>query len=85
MEEIIYTYILIKTDGTYLGWSKAKTEKPAGDGMQWIDWKTEALDDEGNIIKDSENNPIMVGKPLPEDIDSVQYKYENGELTRSNP
>ena len=38
MEEIIYTYILIKTDGTYLGWSKAKTEKQAGDGMQWIEW-----------------------------------------------
>jgi len=58
MEEIIYTYILIKTDGTYLGWSKAKTEKTAGDGMQWIEWN----------------------KPLPEDIDTVQYKYENGEL-----
>ena len=58
MEEIIYTYILIKTDGTYLGWSKAETEKPAGDGMQWIEW----------------------GKELPEDIDTVPYKYENGEL-----
>ena len=57
-EEIIYKHILIKDDGTYLGWSKAKTEKPAGDGMQWI-----------------ERN-----KPLPEDIDTVPYKYENGEL-----
>ena len=33
-----YTYILIKTDGTYLGWSKAGKEKPAGDGMKWIEW-----------------------------------------------
>lgn len=58
MKEIIYTYILIKTDGTYLGWSKAPTVKEAADGMQWIEWN----------------------KPLPGDIDSVQYKYENGEL-----
>ena len=36
--ETLYTHILIKEDGTYLGWSKAKTEKPAGDGMQWIEW-----------------------------------------------
>ena len=58
MEEIIYTYILTKTDGTYLGWSKAPSVTKAGDGMQWQEWN----------------------KPLPEDIDSVQYKYENGEL-----
>ena len=37
-EEIIYTFILTKTGGTYLGWSKAKEEKPAGDGMQWHEW-----------------------------------------------
>ncbi len=37
-EEIIYTHILTKTDGTYLGWSKAKTEKPAGTGMKWHEW-----------------------------------------------
>ena len=59
-DEIIYTYILIKKDGTYLGWSKAKTEKPAGDGMKWVEWD----------------------KPLPEDIDTTQYKYKNGELVK---
>ena len=57
-EEIIYTYILIKTDNTYLGWSKAPSVKPAGDGMQWIEWN----------------------KPLPEDIDSKEYKLVKGEL-----
>ena len=57
-EEIIYTYILIKTDGTYLGWSKAPEVKKAGDGMEWIEWN----------------------KPLPEDIDSKEYKLVKGEL-----
>ncbi len=39
MEETIYTHILIKkSDNKYLGWSKAKTEKPAGTGMEWIEW-----------------------------------------------
>ena len=59
-DETIYTYILIKTDGTYLGWSKAKDEKPAGAGMKWIEW----------------------GKELPEDIDTADYKYKNGELKK---
>jgi hypothetical protein len=40
-EEIVYTYILIKTDGTYLGWSKAEKEETAGDGMEWIEWGKE--------------------------------------------
>jgi hypothetical protein len=59
-EEIIYTFILTKTDGTYLGWSKAKEIPPCGDtdNMSWVEWN----------------------KPLPDDIDTVQYKYENGEL-----
>ena len=40
MEEIIYTWILTKPDGTYLGWSKAVDEPPCGDpeNMQWIEW-----------------------------------------------
>lgn len=59
-DKIIYTYILIKTDGTYLGWSKAKTEKTAGDGMKWVEWN----------------------KSLPEDIDSMQYKYKNKTLVK---
>ena len=60
MEETIYTYFLIKTDGTYRGWSKAINKPPCGDpdNYEWISWN----------------------KPLPEDIDTVQYKYENGEL-----
>lgn len=57
-EEIIYTYILIKEDGTYLGWSKSKEVKEAGNGMQWIEWN----------------------KPLPNDIETKQYVYEDGEL-----
>ena len=69
--EIIYTYILIKTDGTYLGWSKANGAKiseessetapsgiKAGDGMQWIEWN----------------------KPLPEDIDTSTYNLVGGTL-----
>lgn len=60
MEETIYTWILTKTAGTFLGWSKAIEEPLCGDpdNMQWIKWN----------------------KPLPPDIDSVPYKYENGEL-----
>lgn len=45
MEETIYTYILIKTDGTYLGWSKAEKEKPAGKDMEWIKWNKELPED----------------------------------------
>ncbi len=45
MEETIYTFILTKTDGTYLGWSKAETEKSAGDGMEWIEWNKPLPDD----------------------------------------
>ena len=61
MEEIIYTHILTKTDGTYLGWSKALVEKPAGDGMQWIEWNKPLPEDidtesytyvEGNLLKE---------------------------------
>lgn len=44
-EETIYTFILTKTDGAYLGWSKAKEEKPAGDGMQWIEWNKPLSDE----------------------------------------
>ncbi|MHA1470475.1 MAG: ASKHA domain-containing protein, partial [Candidatus Asgardarchaeia archaeon] len=45
-EAVIYTYILIKKlDNKYLGWSKAKTEKPAGDGMEWIKWDKELPED----------------------------------------
>ncbi len=61
MEERIYTHILTKTDGTYLGWSKAESEKPAGDGMQWETWN----------------------KPLPEDIDTGNYTYIDGDLIKS--
>jgi hypothetical protein len=55
MDETIYTFILTKTDGTYLGWSKAKEEKEAGEGMKWIKWgKTLPLDIDtaGYIYKD---------------------------------
>lgn len=45
MEETIYTFILTKTDGTYLGWSKAKEVKKAGDGMKWIEWNKPLPDD----------------------------------------
>lgn len=37
-EETIYTYILTKTDGTYIGWSRAEEEKPAGHGLKWHKW-----------------------------------------------
>ncbi len=61
-DEIIYTYILIKKDGTYLGCSKAPTEPPCGepDKLEWIEWN----------------------KPLPEDIDTGEYKFKNGELIK---
>ena len=55
--EIIYTLILIKEDGTYLGWSKAKVEKPAGEGMEWVEWnKTlpEDIDMKSYTLKDGE-------------------------------
>ncbi len=58
MEETIYTFILTKTDGTYLGWSKAKEEKEAGDGMQWIEWNKplpDDIDSEGVVYKYSED------------------------------
>ena len=60
-ESMIYTYILIKTDGNkYMGWSKAP-EKPADvTGLKWYKW----------------------GKELPEDIDTVDYKYNNGKLVK---
>ncbi len=46
MDETIYTHILIKkSDSTYLGWSKAKEEKPAGTGMEWIKWNKPIPDD----------------------------------------
>ena len=54
MEETIYTFILTKTDGTYLGWSEAKKEKPAGEGMQWIEWNKPLppdIDAEGVVYK----------------------------------
>lgn len=40
MEEIIYTFLLIKKDGTYLGWSKAIDIPPNGDpdNLEWIEW-----------------------------------------------
>lgn len=44
-EPIKYTYILIKTDGTYLGWSKAEKEIKAGAGMEWIKWNKELPED----------------------------------------
>jgi len=49
MEETIYTHILIKkSDNKYLGWSKAKTEKPAGTGMEWKEWNKPLPEDIDN-------------------------------------
>ena len=47
MEEIIYTFLLIKKDGTYLGWSKAAETPPCGDikNMEWIEWNNPLPDD----------------------------------------
>ncbi len=44
-EETIYTFILTRTDGTYLGWSKAKEEKEAGKDMVWHEWNKPLPDD----------------------------------------
>ena len=40
MEETIYTYLLIKKDGTYLGWSRALDTPPCGDpdNLEWVEW-----------------------------------------------
>ena len=69
MKEIIYSFILCKIDGTYLGWSKAEEMPPCGDpkNMQWHKWGKglpadieEARDENGNSL----------------------YKYVNGELVK---
>ena len=60
MEKTIYTFILCKEDGSYLGWSKAKDEIESGEDMQWVKWD----------------------KTLPDDIDSIEYKYIKGKLKR---
>ena len=61
MEPIIYTYILIKTDGSkYMGWSKAPDKPDDVTGLKWYSWD----------------------KELPEDIDTVDYKYDNDKLTK---
>jgi hypothetical protein len=68
VNEIIYTWILIKkSDNTYLN-SHRQIEKPkygnnghetdSDPDVEWIEWN----------------------KPLPDDIDTVPYKYEDGEL-----
>ena len=39
MEPIIYTYILIKTDGSkYMGWSKAPDKPDDVTGLKWYEW-----------------------------------------------
>ena len=47
-----YTYILVKDDGTYLGWSKAQEVGEAGDGMKWVKWGKELPEDieEGEYV-----------------------------------
>ena len=62
MKETLYTYILIKTDGTYLGWSKAPSVEPAGAGMQWIEWNKPLPED----IDSSTYN--LVGGTLVEEV-----------------
>ena len=58
---MIYTFILIKTDGSkYMGWSKAPKKPKDVTGLKWYPW----------------------GKELPDDIDTMDYKYENSELTK---
>ena len=58
-EPILYTYILVKTDGNkYMGWSKAPEKPNDVTGLKWYPW----------------------GKELPEDIETGEYKYANGEL-----
>ena len=44
----IYTFILIRNDGTYIGWSKAPKEKEAGTGMKWVEWGKELPEDIDN-------------------------------------
>ena len=59
MEQIIYTFILVKTDGSKdMGWSKAPKKPEDVTGLKWYEWN----------------------KELPDDIDTKDYKYANGEL-----
>ena len=46
MEPIIYTYVLIKTDGNkYMGWSKAKEKPDDVTGLKWYPWGKELPED----------------------------------------
>ena len=43
---MIYTYILIKTDGSkYMGWSKAPEKPDDVTGLKWYEWGKELPDD----------------------------------------
>ena len=61
MKSIIYNWILIKIDGTYLGWSKAEKESPNGDpdNLQWIEWNKELPEDIDNIGCQYKNGELV--------------------------
>ena len=58
MNEIIYTYILVKTDGSkYMGWSKAPEKPDDVTGLKWYEWGKELPDDidGGNYIYENKS------------------------------
>jgi len=58
-DEIVYTFILCKTDGSYLGWSKAPEVTEAGAGMQWIEWNKPLPDDIDEVTYKYENDELV--------------------------
>jgi len=61
-EPIIYTYILIKTDGSkYMGWSKAPEKPNDVTGLKWYPWGKELPEDVDMVPYIYKNGKLIKG------------------------
>jgi len=78
--------LIVRETREYLTFHNIDIEPPCGEPnlLEWIDWRTQATDDEGNLLWDDEEEtiPVMIGKELPEDIDSAEYKLIDNNLVK---
>ena len=62
-DKIIYTFILIKTDGNkYMGWSKAPDKPNDVTGLKWYKWGKELPEDIDTVGYIYKNSELIKGK-----------------------